>query len=173
MKRLLIVLAVIFSISAGFTQSTDPAGPAKNDKSIMQAQSEYICPMHPEVKSTQPGKCPKCGMNLVLREIVDQKSKASGDKSAVSPQGMITQAKSLLQGAKKMLAKDGKYNCCMMEPCDECALGHQSCKCAEDLKAGKGVCSQCYGGWQRGDGDLEGIDAKKVKGNFHSHDHDH
>lgn len=25
----------------------------------------YICPMHPEVISNQPGQCPKCGMNLV------------------------------------------------------------------------------------------------------------
>lgn len=24
----------------------------------------YSCPMHPEVKQDQPGKCPKCGMNL-------------------------------------------------------------------------------------------------------------
>jgi hypothetical protein len=24
----------------------------------------YTCPMHPEVTSTEPGKCPKCGMNL-------------------------------------------------------------------------------------------------------------
>jgi membrane fusion protein, copper/silver efflux system len=24
----------------------------------------FTCPMHPEVKSTTPGKCPKCGMNL-------------------------------------------------------------------------------------------------------------
>lgn len=24
----------------------------------------YTCPMHPEVKSDKPGKCPKCGMNL-------------------------------------------------------------------------------------------------------------
>ena len=24
----------------------------------------YVCPMHPEVTSTEPGKCPKCGMNL-------------------------------------------------------------------------------------------------------------
>ncbi len=25
----------------------------------------YTCPMHPEVKQNQPGKCSKCGMNLV------------------------------------------------------------------------------------------------------------
>jgi rubrerythrin len=24
----------------------------------------WTCPMHPEVKSEKPGKCPKCGMNL-------------------------------------------------------------------------------------------------------------
>lgn len=25
---------------------------------------KYICPMHPEIISEKPGKCPKCGMNL-------------------------------------------------------------------------------------------------------------
>ena len=25
----------------------------------------YTCTMHPEVKSDKPGKCPKCGMELV------------------------------------------------------------------------------------------------------------
>lgn len=28
----------------------------------------YTCPMHPEVISDKPGKCPKCGMNLELKE---------------------------------------------------------------------------------------------------------
>lgn len=25
----------------------------------------YTCPMHPEVRSDKPGRCPKCGMKLV------------------------------------------------------------------------------------------------------------
>jgi heavy metal translocating P-type ATPase len=29
---------------------------------------KYTCPMHPEVVKDEPGKCPKCGMNLVLEE---------------------------------------------------------------------------------------------------------
>ena len=29
----------------------------------------YTCPMHPEVKSNQPGKCPKCGMQLVKKQV--------------------------------------------------------------------------------------------------------
>jgi hypothetical protein len=27
----------------------------------------YVCPMHPEVKQSSPGKCPKCGMALVAK----------------------------------------------------------------------------------------------------------
>ena len=29
------------------------------------ANAVYACPMHPEVTSPVPGRCPKCGMNLV------------------------------------------------------------------------------------------------------------
>jgi uncharacterized protein with PIN domain len=29
---------------------------------------QYTCPMHPEVMSNKPGKCPKCGMTLVKVE---------------------------------------------------------------------------------------------------------
>lgn len=32
---------------------------------IEATTAAYTCPMHPEVKSDKPGKCPKCGMNLV------------------------------------------------------------------------------------------------------------
>jgi multidrug efflux pump subunit AcrA (membrane-fusion protein) len=28
-------------------------------------RTEYTCPMHPEVRSDKPGRCPKCGMGLV------------------------------------------------------------------------------------------------------------
>jgi YHS domain-containing protein len=31
------------------------------------AKEVYTCPMHPEVQSDQPGKCAKCGMNLVKK----------------------------------------------------------------------------------------------------------
>lgn len=28
----------------------------------------YVCPMHPEVTASAPGRCPKCGMNLVPKK---------------------------------------------------------------------------------------------------------
>jgi FtsP/CotA-like multicopper oxidase with cupredoxin domain len=34
----------------------------------------YACPMHPEVVSDQPGRCPKCGMKLLAAQSVPQPS---------------------------------------------------------------------------------------------------
>lgn len=42
-------------------------------KSLSQAQASYACPMHPEITSDQPGKCPKCGMDFVEKEIKEDK----------------------------------------------------------------------------------------------------
>jgi Cu+-exporting ATPase len=33
------------------------------------ARTEYVCPMHPEVVSDEPGSCPKCGMALEPRVV--------------------------------------------------------------------------------------------------------
>jgi len=45
---------------AGMKQDTPMLAPATT-----QAAVSYTCPMHPEVISEMPGKCPKCGMTLV------------------------------------------------------------------------------------------------------------
>ena len=29
----------------------------------------YTCPMHPEIRSANPGSCPKCGMKLVEKKV--------------------------------------------------------------------------------------------------------
>ncbi len=38
-----------------------------NDMANQEGQpgQQYTCPMHPEVRQDQPGRCPKCGMDLV------------------------------------------------------------------------------------------------------------
>ncbi len=39
------------------TSGQGPGGPG--------ATAQYVCPMHPDVVSSEPGSCPKCGMKLV------------------------------------------------------------------------------------------------------------
>jgi hypothetical protein len=35
---------------------------------LAESRPSYVCPMHPEVRSEQPGQCPKCGMELMPGE---------------------------------------------------------------------------------------------------------
>lgn len=40
----------------------------KKAKPAQAVVKTYTCPMHPEVISHQPGRCPKCGMDLVEKK---------------------------------------------------------------------------------------------------------
>ena len=42
-----------------------PVNPGPSPTTKPAVKQLYTCPMHPDVISDQPGKCPKCGMNLV------------------------------------------------------------------------------------------------------------
>jgi putative DNA topoisomerase len=66
MKRVLIFLIATVVASAGFAQTDH--GKIKDPKKASAGVITYICPMHSEVVSDKPGKCPKCGMNLVEKK---------------------------------------------------------------------------------------------------------
>ena len=63
----LILLTLTLALSV-------PAG-AEDDKANMSSEhqhapsSYYTCSMHPEIKESEPGKCPICGMNLTQVEV--------------------------------------------------------------------------------------------------------
>lgn len=48
-------------------------GPAKSPQSaspgVASAKVTYVCPMHPDVTSDKPGRCPKCGMFLEAKPL--------------------------------------------------------------------------------------------------------
>ncbi|MGG7437961.1 multicopper oxidase domain-containing protein [Chryseobacterium arthrosphaerae] len=50
------------------SKKAERAGEPKKVTTAAQSESAYTCPMHPEVISDKPGKCPKCGMELVEKE---------------------------------------------------------------------------------------------------------
>src|SRR5215831_17219828 len=54
---LLTVISLIFTLAAA--QQTPAPLPSQN------AGDVYICPMDPDVRSNNPGKCSRCGMALV------------------------------------------------------------------------------------------------------------
>jgi Cu(I)/Ag(I) efflux system membrane fusion protein len=56
--------------TAGTTTKPDSSAAAKDTAARDQTAVLYTCKMHPEVTSDKPGKCPKCGMDLVKKEIV-------------------------------------------------------------------------------------------------------
>ena len=62
MKKI-IILTVAFLIASLGIFAQHQAG----KKDSMQ-HKVYTCPMHPEVTSSKPGKCPKCGMALVEKK---------------------------------------------------------------------------------------------------------
>jgi hypothetical protein len=74
MKQMTIVAAGLLVLNvAAHTQETKSHKHTMDSTSV-QYQKEiatdvYVCPMHKDVRSDKPGKCPKCKMDLVKKEI--------------------------------------------------------------------------------------------------------
>jgi len=71
MKNLIFGTLMILSltVSAQNMKHMEAQGQEKT------AATHYTCPMHPEVKSDQPGNCPKCGMKLIAKKAEQPKTK--------------------------------------------------------------------------------------------------
>jgi len=72
-----ILFAGILFINVSVNQAYGQT-PPKN-KTVTKETVKYTCPMHSEVMKDKAGKCPKCGMELVVKK--DKKSEMMGDST--------------------------------------------------------------------------------------------
>jgi len=69
MKVIAGVLVMNFAAHAqGMKSDQHHKDSTKVAKQKVVAADVYVCPMHKDVTSDKPGKCPKCKMNLVKKE---------------------------------------------------------------------------------------------------------
>ena len=79
-KSILLAAISAFVFTTSFTLAGEGAcdgcagmNPPARQK-VAGEKQQYTCEMHPEVISDKPGKCPKCGMNLVPKKDEGKKS---------------------------------------------------------------------------------------------------
>ena len=69
-KVTLIAIAILFSTATIFAAHSTAMVSDTTKTKAKPPKVQYACPMHPDVLSDKPGKCPKpnCGMTLVKKE---------------------------------------------------------------------------------------------------------
>jgi cytochrome oxidase Cu insertion factor (SCO1/SenC/PrrC family) len=79
--------ACIIFLTLGLLFSANPvakSGSTQGKSVAPRKAGRYACPMHPEVTSTKPGKCPKCRMALRLTTATsDDKATAGNEKDTI------------------------------------------------------------------------------------------
>ncbi len=63
MKIVFYCLLVLLGLFAGWVIFGGKHEAHSHSQSI--SQEEYTCSMHPQIRQSEPGKCPLCGMDLI------------------------------------------------------------------------------------------------------------
>ena len=69
MKKVFLMTAIAVMAAFTITSCGSHAGKGNATEQTQAMKTVYTCEMHPEVIMDKPGKCPKCGMELVKKEV--------------------------------------------------------------------------------------------------------
>lgn len=86
--RMLLTLAFIVLILCADGPALQPQLSTAQAQRRSQKSSRYACPMHPEVTSAKPGKCPKCGMALRIVKDAPAASPAPPEETSATTREM-------------------------------------------------------------------------------------
>jgi len=64
-----LIAALLFTAEGLYSAPVVTAQKERSAHPSKPIQFQYVCPMHEDVKSTKPGKCPKCKMKLEKKRI--------------------------------------------------------------------------------------------------------
>ena len=89
MKTVKMLMMAVLTILSFTPFAQDTTGLKTNSYKEKTGKVIYSCPMHADVTSDKPGKCSKCGINLIEKEIKASvyacPMKCEGDKTYDKP----------------------------------------------------------------------------------------
>ncbi len=79
---IILIAGIVFAASSVYAQEPEADKPAVEKKVV-----KYTCSMHPEVVQSEPGKCPKCGMDLVEKKCEKKESEKTHEHKKDDKEG--------------------------------------------------------------------------------------
>lgn len=141
MKSVIFIIVTFFFASFSTLAQKAKGNLPKNDSTNIVLM-QYSCPMHPDVTSDKPGKCPKCNMELNLstkekmkREVTHTYSCPIHTAVVSDRAGVCPECKEELVITRKGSKQVSKAYSCSMHPEINSKTPGKCPKCNMQLKA--------------------------------------
>lgn len=87
-----------------------------------------------------------------------QPAPAAADPIAMRQAALISE----LDKFQDELKAEGKYDCCVIPACRQCAMTAGECHCRESIGKNGPCCGECTQSWVEGKGNIPGVDREEV-----------